>query len=72
MIAKFITFGKDREGAVSHMSDVLRTFKVSGIHTTIPFHQAVLKHPDFRNNQVTTRWVEETFMKQINSVKGAA
>lgn len=33
-------------------------------HTTIPFHQAVLAHPDFAQGRITTRWVEESFMKQ--------
>lgn len=72
MVAKLITHGEDREEAVSRMAGALGNFKVSGICTTIPFHQGVLSHADFRNNRVTTRWVEETYMKQISEGKGAA
>ena len=62
MIAKLIVHGADRSQAIARMSAALAVFKVSGIHTTIPFHQAVLAHADFRESRVTTRWVEETFM----------
>lgn len=64
MIAKLIVSGKDRQQAISRMVGALGKFRVSGIDTTIPFHLAVLNHPDFRDNRVTTRWVEETFMAE--------
>ncbi|MBI4191030.1 MAG: acetyl-CoA carboxylase biotin carboxylase subunit [Betaproteobacteria bacterium] len=64
MIAKLIVHGKDRAAALSRMSRALGSFKVAGVHTTIPFHQAVLAHPDFRRGRGTTRWVEEKFMMQ--------
>jgi acetyl-CoA carboxylase biotin carboxylase subunit len=64
MIAKLIVHGRDRAAAISNMSRALAGFKVSGVHTTIPFHQAVLAHSDFAQGRVTTRWVEESFMKQ--------
>ena len=62
MIAKLIVHGRDRAAAVERMSVALKHFRVEGIATTIPFHQAVLAHPDFLKNRVTTRWVEEIFM----------
>ena len=65
MIAKLITYGRDRAEAVATMSGALKNFQVSGIHTTIPFHQAVMAHDDFVHNRVTTRWVEQTFMQQF-------
>jgi acetyl-CoA carboxylase biotin carboxylase subunit len=65
MIAKLIVHGHNRDQAVARMSDALHQFKVEGIDTTIPFHQAVLAHPDFLNNRVTTRWVEETFIPKL-------
>jgi len=64
MIAKLIVHGKNRSAAISAMSAALDDFKVGGIHTTIPFHRTVLAHPDFVASRVTTRWVEETLMKQ--------
>ena len=62
MIAKLIVHGRDRAQAVERMAVALKHFRVEGIATTIPFHQAVLAHPDFLKNRVTTRWVEETFI----------
>ncbi|MPZ46317.1 MAG: acetyl-CoA carboxylase biotin carboxylase subunit [Betaproteobacteria bacterium] len=62
MIGKLIVHGRDREDAVSRMSSALAAFKVDGVPTTIPFHQAVLAHPDFAQGRVTTRWVEDKFM----------
>jgi acetyl-CoA carboxylase biotin carboxylase subunit len=64
MIAKLIVHGPDRAAAISSMSRALAGFTVGGVHTTIPFHQAVLAHPDFGKGLITTSWVEESFMKQ--------
>jgi len=72
MIAKLIVHGRDRTAAISNMSRALAGFTVSGVHTTIPFHQAVLAHPDFAQGRVTTRWVEEVFMKQGPAKEQAA
>jgi acetyl-CoA carboxylase, biotin carboxylase subunit len=72
MIAKLIVHGRDRAAAISSMSRALADFAVSGVCTTIPFHQAVLAHPDFTQGRVTTRWVEETFMKQGFTTERAA
>lgn len=63
LIAKLIVRDTDRNAAISGMSRALGAFHVSGVHTTIPFHRAVLAHPDFVHGDVTTRWVEETFQK---------
>ncbi|MCC6535865.1 MAG: acetyl-CoA carboxylase biotin carboxylase subunit [Burkholderiales bacterium] len=62
MIAKLIVHGADRGDATARMRRALDEFVVGGVHTTIPFHQAVLAHPDFAQARITTRWVEEHFM----------
>jgi biotin carboxylase len=33
------------------------------VKTTIPFHLDVLEHGDFRRSQITTRWVENEFLR---------
>jgi acetyl-CoA carboxylase biotin carboxylase subunit len=53
------------------MRAALSTFQIEGIQTTIPFHLAVLAHPDFIENRVTTRWTEETFIRQFMAAKAA-
>ena len=62
MIGKLIAHGRDRTEALARMRSALESFRVDGVATTIPFHQAVIAHPDFVHSRVTTRWVEEKFM----------
>ena len=62
MVAKLVVHGEDRDETIRKMVLALSEFDVEGIDTTIPFHKAVLGHSDFRNNRITTRWVEEKFM----------
>jgi acetyl-CoA carboxylase biotin carboxylase subunit len=69
MIAKLIAHGRDRAQAVERMAAALERFHVAGIQTTIPFHQGVMRHPDFLDNRVTTRWTEQTFIPQWDSGK---
>ena len=64
MIAKLIVHAKDRAAALTDMSRALANFRINGVYTTIPFHLMVLAHPDFVQNRVTTRWVEEKFMTE--------
>jgi acetyl-CoA carboxylase biotin carboxylase subunit len=61
LVAKLITYGKDREEAVRLMKYALDNFNVSGIGTTIPFFKTLLDVPDFRNNEFNTKWVENVF-----------
>jgi acetyl-CoA carboxylase biotin carboxylase subunit len=62
LLAKVIVHGSDRPDAVARMTDALDAFAVEGIPTTLPFHRSVLRHADFREARVTTRWVEERFL----------
>jgi acetyl-CoA carboxylase biotin carboxylase subunit len=62
LLAKLIVHASDRERAVALMTDALDRFEIEGIPTTLPFHRSVLRHADFRDARVTTRWVEERFL----------
>ena len=64
LLAKLIVHAADRNAAVARMREALGRFQVAGVPTTIPFHQAVLAHADFGAARVTTRWVEESFLKR--------
>ena len=44
------------------MQFALEKFIVSGVDTTIPFHQVLLNHPDFIDGKVNTRWIEDRLM----------
>ena len=65
MLAKIIVHGKDRDEAVSRMLSALGSFRATGVHSTLPFHRTVIAHPDFRNNRVTTQWVEQKFCPEV-------
>ena len=62
MVAKLIVTGADRAQAVARLSDALRRFKVEGIATNIPLLQAIVDHPDYRANAVSTKWLEDTLL----------
>ncbi len=65
LIAKVITYGKDREEAVARMQRALNEFIVEGIKTTLPFHMKILDDPDFLKGNFNTGFLE----KNKNTVK---
>ena len=58
MIAKLITTAQTREEAITKMERALDEFIIEGIKTTIPFHQKVMSHPDFRSGKYTTKFMD--------------
>jgi acetyl-CoA carboxylase biotin carboxylase subunit len=58
LIAKLITFGKDRAEAIMRMQRALEMFIVEGIHTTIPLHRRILADAEFRAGNIDTKYVE--------------
>jgi acetyl-CoA carboxylase biotin carboxylase subunit len=59
MIAKLITYGKDRHEAMERMNRALREYMITGVKTTIPFEQAILQDPNFRRGVYSTNFVED-------------
>jgi len=72
LMAKIITTGKTRADAIKKMDKALKNFIVTGIDTTIPFHQYILRRDEFRSGKVNTRWIEDTIMKEYASAANAA
>lgn len=58
MIAKVICMAQTREEALSTMERALNEFVIEGIKTTIPFHLKLLKDPNFRAGNFTTKFME--------------
>jgi acetyl-CoA carboxylase biotin carboxylase subunit len=65
LLAKVITSGADRSQAIERMQSALEHFIMSGVETTIPFQQMLLKHPEYMNGKVNTRWVEDCILPEI-------
>ncbi len=58
LVAKLITFGKDREEAIVRMMRALDEFIIEGISTTIPLHKKILTNKDFRSGHFNTKFLE--------------
>ena len=59
LIAKLITWGRDRNEAIEVMKEALREFRVEGIKTTIDFHLKMLQNEDFLSNNYDTKYLEK-------------
>jgi acetyl-CoA carboxylase biotin carboxylase subunit len=58
MIAKLICVAQTREEALSTMERALSEFVIEGVKTTIPLHLRLLKDPNFRAGNFTTKFME--------------
>ena len=61
MIGKLLVHRPDRERAIATMLRALHEFVVVGPKTTIPIHQRILRHADFRAGRHDTGFVERYF-----------
>jgi acetyl-CoA/propionyl-CoA carboxylase biotin carboxyl carrier protein len=62
LLAKLIVTGPTREIAIQRAKRALAAFEIEGVATVLPFHKAVLQHPDFVDEfKVHTRWIEQDF-----------
>ena len=59
MIAKLISWGKDREDCINKLQRALSEFSLTGIKTNILLHRNILNHPLFLNGTYTNHFVEE-------------
>ncbi|MBV8063040.1 MAG: ATP-grasp domain-containing protein, partial [Nevskia sp.] len=59
LIAKLIAWGETRAQALARMRRALGEYAVTGIKTTIPFHERLVGNPAFQQGAVTTRFVQE-------------
>jgi acetyl-CoA carboxylase biotin carboxylase subunit len=61
MIAKLITFGKDRKEAIERMIRAIDEYIITGITTTLPFGKFVMEHEAFTSGQFDTHFVKKYF-----------
>jgi acetyl-CoA/propionyl-CoA carboxylase biotin carboxyl carrier protein len=64
LMAKLIVTGATREQAMARARRALKEFRIEGLPTVLPFHRAVMAHPDFVSGdafKVHTRWIETDF-----------
>jgi acetyl-CoA carboxylase, biotin carboxylase subunit len=58
LVAKVMTYGRDRREAIARMRRCLDTTIVEGIKTTIPLHRRIMDDPDFQAGRLSTRFME--------------
>jgi acetyl-CoA carboxylase biotin carboxylase subunit len=59
MIGKLIVSAFSREEVIDKMSRALDELIIEGIHTTVPFHKALMRNERFRRGDYTTKFMLE-------------
>jgi propionyl-CoA carboxylase alpha chain len=61
MIAKLITYGKDRKEATQRMVEALDAYYIRGVNHNISFLNALMVHPRFVAGKLTTNFIAEEY-----------
>lgn len=65
LIGKLIVWGATREEAIKRMKRALRECAITGLPTTIGFHQKIMDNPQFRAGEISTNFVEQMMQWDI-------
>ena len=71
LIAKIITYGRDRNEAIARMRRTLEMTVVEGIKTSIPLQLKIINDPDFQAARINTAFMER-FMPPAKPAKPLA
>jgi len=71
MIAKLVTWGKDRTEAIERMITAIDEYQISGLKTTLDFGKYVMKNEAFRSGDFDTNFIKQYFSdpKVINDAQ---
>jgi len=58
LIAKIISYGRNRNEAIQRMKRALEMSVIEGVQTTIPLHNMILSDPDFCAGNISTNFLE--------------
>lgn len=61
MIAKLVTWGKDRNEAIDRMIRAIDEYRISGVETTLSFCRFALDHEAFRSGDFDTHFIKKYF-----------
>lgn len=65
MIAKLVTYGKDREEARKRMIRAIDEYQIDGVETTLSFCKFALKHEAFVSGNFDTHFVKHYFKPEV-------
>ncbi len=72
ILSKLITFGRNRDEAISRMTNALKNYLITGVTTNIQFCKWIMQHKDFINNNFNINFIEneiEKFFKEKEEIK---
>ncbi|MCC5934285.1 MAG: acetyl-CoA carboxylase biotin carboxylase subunit [Balneolales bacterium] len=61
LLAKLVTYGKDRDEAIRRMRVALEEFQIDGCKTTIPFCHFTMEHPVFNSGTYDTHFIQNYY-----------
>lgn len=64
MIGKLICWGRDRNEARRRMYRALKEYVITGVETTIPFHQAIIEDEVFISGNFNTGFIEDFYKRK--------
>ena len=67
MIAKLVTYGKDRDEAIERMQQALDEYYIRGVQHNISFLNALMVHPRFKEGRLTTNFIAEEYPDGFNA-----
>ncbi|MCH5599048.1 acetyl-CoA carboxylase biotin carboxylase subunit [Niabella ginsengisoli] len=69
MISKLIVWNKDRETARQSMLSALGQYHIKGIKTNLEFLIGLLSHPDYINNNISTKYIDTNLEEIIHFIQ---
>jgi acetyl-CoA carboxylase biotin carboxylase subunit len=63
MIGKLIVHGKTRIEAIQKLKSAIKNFTIEGIQTSLVYGEFILRHPEFINASMTTKFSENTMQE---------
>ncbi len=64
MIAKLITFGANRQEAISKMIRAIDEYQITGVENTLAFGKFVLQHPAFVSGDFDTKFIDKYYQPE--------
>jgi acetyl-CoA carboxylase biotin carboxylase subunit len=64
MIAKLVSYGKDRQEAIQRMIRAIDEYQITGIQTTLAFGKFVMQHEAFVSGNFDTHFVNKYFLPE--------
>lgn len=68
MIAKLLTYGKDRNEAIQRMRESLGSFYIDGISHNMSFLEAIMYNERFQKGDISTSFIKQEFSKGFSGL----